>query len=484
MVRRLAVVPMTQPRAVLYGRVSAVMGRGDDLTSPELQEHVVREYCLRRGYQPTAWLCDVDRTGQSWSRRQVEHAVKMIEAREAEVIVVPRWSRFTRNLRDYVIQTARIEAAGGRLESALEEADPATAAGLLQRDLFAILAQWESRKLGEAWKETHQRRWREGLPHHMGPRMGYRIEDGRYQIDPVEGPIVVELFTRYLNGTGIASLSLWLADRGVMSPVTGRPWTPRGLRYWLDSGFAAGLLHVGDDHIPGVQPALIDQRTWKAFLEARRRRVGTPPRLISPTTALSGLVYCGSCGQRMRIKDSSPRQGLRGYLYQCESRVACASRASMVRSKVEAAVKDWLGLLATEASARGAAAVSRQATLAVSKADRAQLVRELARIEKAIISNRAEHLLGDYTVAERDAVDVMLREQKLSVEVRLQRLADDAPPVLPSARSILLLLDQWDSLPPDQANRLIRTMIRRVWVDRRPGWRLNEVRITPTWEPS
>src|SRR5690349_11173396 len=110
-----------QQRAVMYGRVSAVMGRGDDLTSPELQEHVTRNYCARRGYEPVTWLCDVDLSGRSWSRRQVEQAVRMVEEHEADVIVVPRWSRFTRNLRDYVMQTARVEAAGGRVESALEE---------------------------------------------------------------------------------------------------------------------------------------------------------------------------------------------------------------------------------------------------------------------------------------------------------------------------------------------------------------------------
>src|ERR1700742_1126759 len=172
---------LARPRAVLYGRVSAVMGRGEELTSPELQEHVVRNYCQRHAYEPVEWLCDVDLSGRSWSRRQTERAVRMIEAHEADVIVVPRWSRFTRNLRDYVMHTARVEAAGGRVESALEETDPATAAGLLQRDLFAILAQWESRKIGEQWKETHQRRLREGLPHRMAPRTGYRIVKGRYR---------------------------------------------------------------------------------------------------------------------------------------------------------------------------------------------------------------------------------------------------------------------------------------------------------------
>jgi hypothetical protein len=137
-----ASVPPAEPRAVLYGRVSAVMGRGDGLTSPELQKRVTRDYASRRGYDAISWVCDVDRTGNSWSRRQVEQAVKTIEAGDAEVIVVPRWSRFTRNLRDYVIQIARIEAAGGWLESAQEETDPTTAAGLFQRDLFVV--HWRS----------------------------------------------------------------------------------------------------------------------------------------------------------------------------------------------------------------------------------------------------------------------------------------------------------------------------------------------------
>lgn len=112
------------------------------------------------------------------------------------------------------------------MESALEETDPATATGLLQRDLFAILAHWESRKIGEQWKETHQRRIREGLPHHMSPRLGYRIVKGRYRRHPIEGPIVTELCHRYLDGNGIVTLTHWLAEQGILSRVTQQWWSP------------------------------------------------------------------------------------------------------------------------------------------------------------------------------------------------------------------------------------------------------------------
>lgn len=350
----------TQPvRAVMYGRVSAVMGRGEDLTSPELQEHVVRNYCARRGYEPLVYLCDVDLSGRSWSRRQVEQAVRMVEAKEADVIVVPRWSRFTRNLRDYVMQTARVEAARGRVESALEETDPATAAGLLQRDLFAILAQWESRKIGEQWKETHARRVREGLPHHMMPRMGYRIVKGRYRRHPVEGPIVAELYQRYLDGAGMVSLTRWLEDRGVLSLRTGGRWSGTGLQLMMSSGFAAGLLHVGDSHVPGCHVPLISQGVWEAYRRTRAQRwEGSTLRMGAAPAGLQGLVFCGSCGRQMRLKDewSDKHERMRGYLYVCSNSSFCARRGCITRTRLEAHVRDWLAELGDNSAARASGA--------------------------------------------------------------------------------------------------------------------------------
>lgn len=479
--RALAAVPETAPRAVLYGRVSAVMGRGDDLTSPELQEHVVREYCVRRGYDPVSWTCDVDMTGRSWSRRSVEQAVKMIEAGEADVIVVPRWSRFTRNLRDYVIQTARIEAAGGRIESALEETDPATAAGLLQRDLFAILAQWESRVKGEQWKETHERRRRSGLPHNMAKRCGYQIEDGRYVIDPEVGPRVTELYERYLNGAGIAGLCHWLGSVGVFSPQTGKKWTPRGLRLFMENGFAAGLLHVGDTYIPGAQEPLISKEIWEAYGQARRQRRGVPPRLMAPSSALSGIVYCGACNQRMRLKHDG-NTGKPGYMFICEVNVQCENRAAVTRKPLEEHVKSWLQTIADEGDVRADAEAAQRASATVNKVDRTQLLRELTKVDKAIVQNRADHLLGSYSVAERDSVDALLREQKINLEERLLELRDSEPGKLPPVDLIRHLLANWDGIPAATLNQLIRQVIHRVEVLRLPGWRQKTITLRPVWE--
>ena len=249
------------------------------------------------------------------------------------------------------MQTARVEAAGGRVESALEETDPATAAGLLQRDLFAILAQWESRKIGEQWKETHQRRNREGLPHMMHPRMGYRIVRGRYRRHPTEGPVVTELYNRYLDGSGIVALTHWLAGQGVTSPRTGQRWSGRGLQLMMASGFPAGLLHVGDGYLPGCHTPLISQQVWEAYNRVRLERwEGSTLRMGAAPAGLQGLVYCGSCGRQMRLKDewSTTRERMRGYLYVCSNGSFCALRACITRTRLEGHVRQWISRLAEE----------------------------------------------------------------------------------------------------------------------------------------
>ena len=71
------------------------MGRGDDLTSPELQERLARDHCGCRGYDPLRWVRDVDMNGRFGSTRA---GLRMIDAGEEELIVVPTWFRFTRHL--------------------------------------------------------------------------------------------------------------------------------------------------------------------------------------------------------------------------------------------------------------------------------------------------------------------------------------------------------------------------------------------------
>lgn len=459
--------------------------RGDELTSPELQEHQVREYCARRGYEVISWLCDVDMTGRSWSRRQIESAVKRIEAGEADLIVVPRWSRFTRNLRDYVIQTARIEAAGGRLESALEETDPATAAGLLQRDLFAVLAQWESRLKGEQWKETHQRRRDAGHPHNNRPRLGYLYQDHQYVVNPAEVAIVEELYSRYLQGMGWRPLARWLGSQGIRSKYNpGAEWSHHGVMGMMDTGFAAGFIRAYGQSLPGVHEPIIDLDTWAQYLEARKGRHYVAPRHVTPTTALASLMVCEGCNARMMIRSGGKSQQYgRRYWYGCMRWPDCPSRAGVTRARAERFVQGWLRELMGESARRTALRVVRDANSALKSIDRTALLDKLAEVEAGLDTLEEQFLLRRYTAERRDRLAARLEAQRDGLITRLAETAERPAPKLPDPDTIGVMLEVWDEMPVAELNLWLKSLIRQVRVERIPKTKnASLMQVVATWD--
>ncbi|MEB0303633.1 hypothetical protein, partial [Mucilaginibacter sp. 5C4] len=79
--------------------------------------------------------------------------------------------------------------------------DTTNSSGRFARGILAELAAFESERAGEQWQETHRRRWRNGLPHSGRPRFGYTYDKSTfYSIDPETGPIVAEMYARYIAG--------------------------------------------------------------------------------------------------------------------------------------------------------------------------------------------------------------------------------------------------------------------------------------------
>lgn len=476
-------VPDRPLHAVIYVRVSKVGGR-EELLSPELQETACRDFCARRGYAVVGEpLVDLDRTGRSWSRRQIEQAVRQVEAGEVDVIVCYRWSRFSRNLRDYVVQVARIEAAGGRVEAAQEETDPATAAGLLQRDLFAVLAQWEARLKGEQWKEVLDRRRAAGLPPtgRRRPPLGYVKAARSWVSDPDTSPLVVELYRRYMAGAGWHTLAGWLATRGVLNPETGRPFSHRGVQTYLDSGWAAGLLHTeAGEYLPAVHEPIIDGTTWQSYLAARAVRRTVPARLVAPRTALSGLIRCDGCGLRVWLK-SDAYYGA-AYRFACTTR-HCRRKAHVSRRRAEAAVRARIGEVAGEMASEAAVAQGR-AVAAVSRAEIARLNREVARIDRALTEQAKDRLrdVGMPAAALAAALEELTVERDLLVAELGKLRARVAP--RPSRRRLADLLGEWEGMAagdPAALNRLLSSLLGEVRVVKPERGRCSVV-VRMVWE--
>ncbi|OAZ40911.1 hypothetical protein A9Z40_02935 [Microbacterium arborescens] len=471
----------------------------EESISLEVQEHSAREHCARQGYEVVRVEADPGISGRSWKQRKgVQAALGAIEAGEADVIVVWRWSRLSRSRRDWAVAADQADLAGGRIESATEPNDQ-TAAGRFARGVMTELAAFESERIGEQWSEARAHRVARGLPSTGGPRFGYRIVDRAYVPDPVTGPVLAELYALYLGGQGSSQLTRMLNDRGIPHGRTeGRRWAYQDTLRVLDAGFAAGLLvktaprprgqsNVGQKHLPvwerefrpGAHEPLIDRATWDAYVAARRARTKTRVRRGAPM--LSGLLVCLDCGGPMHGNTYQGRQ-----LYVCSrgSTFSGHRQVSIFGSMIEPGVEAWLFEMADDLSTRAAAVeqtaahaervdmTARRAQQQLAKIDE-RLLQLTLRLADGTITESAYRLAAEALEVERaDATDRLHRSRRNPVR--------EAAPAGVSRD----LVRQWPSMTSEVRNAVLRPLIARIEV--RPalhrGERAQRWRIVPAFE--
>ncbi|WP_367132290.1 MULTISPECIES: recombinase family protein [Streptomyces] len=158
------------------------------------------------------------------------------------------------------------------------------------------------------------------------------------EIDPVAALIIRDVAERILaDETGTvtcATEAARLTRAGVLSPAdhravmygrkpSGRIWTPKTLKGILTSEAALGLLMhnqrpvIGPNgHAIRLAPPLWDRATRDALIEKTApKRTGS--RAPKGTQLLSGISFCGNCGQRLYIAGRTGPQ----HAYGCTARV-------------------------------------------------------------------------------------------------------------------------------------------------------------------
>lgn len=474
---QLRAVPDRVVRAVAYVRVSK---ERDGMISPELQLSAIERHCQGLGYEIVETLTDLDLSGQFWRRRQVEQAVGMIEAGAADVLVVWKLSRVARNRKDWVLAVDRVEGAGGRLESATEPMDTTTSSGRFARGMMAELAAFESERLGESWKETHERRVQQGKPANGKPRYGYQYDkENGFTPDPVQGPILAELYTRYLAGQSVYSLVKFLND-GPTRPSTGYGvssdglWSARTVRRILDQGFGAGFITRHGERLPGIHEPVITQEQWEEYL-ARRETRRVKRSSERSTYLLSGLIRC-SCGSRMNA-------GLFGSAQQPKYRCKAAAEKQahtggyVMVEYVERVVLEQLTEWAEAVDRESAEAAKMVAKTKSNTSKAADLSKQVVKLDARLDQLTVKMLDGTvpqdtYTRLRDDLLKQKADAQKAFAEAKAA-VAKPATDLLPE------LVADWQLLPADMRRDILSRLIQYVEVT--PGRPRSKVVVHPLW---
>lgn len=488
--KRLHPVPDRPPRALGLVRVSK---ERDGMIAPEVQRVAISDYAAARGYQITGWLEGIDESGSrassAWWPR-LDQAVASIEDHEYDLVIVWKYSRIARHRLRWAVAIDRVEEAGGRIESATEQVDTTTSTGRFTRGMLAELQAFEAERIGEVWKSVHKNRIDNGRPANGKPRFGYAY-DAEMKLhvpDPETGPVLADLYRRYVAGESVYQLVRWLNAHGYETvPGYGKkgtgPWSDRSLRRVLDSGFASGRFMVAGELRDGIHEPLITGGLWQAYRDARRVRAARPARTERSQYLLSGLVRCARCGGPMVAGQYGTRREAK---YRCkngkESGPEVCVGGYVTAAFVEAAVLDWLQDLASEVDQERDTALAAGARLASVRSQADRLARAITRIEgemrQLALSNAKAPMPAQVfasTLAE-------LNEQR----DRLVTAHEDAmvstrrTPVDPAAVA-RGLVESWGTRPVEHRREVLRDLIQPVRVRTgRPRAEIAAVR--GTWE--
>ncbi|GHJ27036.1 integrase [Streptomyces hygroscopicus subsp. sporocinereus] len=495
----------------------------EEKISPELQRDAIMQWAKRTGRCIIAWIEDLDVSGRHF-KRKIMQCIERVEAGEARGVAVWRYSRFGRDRTGNAINLARLQQAGGELESATEPVDASTAIGRFQRGMILEFSAFESDRAGEQWRETHDhRRYKLRLPAQGRKRFGYvwhrrydattgTLQKERYEPDETVGPVVAELFRDYVAGNGFGVLTGKLNRVGYRT-TQGTLWSTETLSRYMDSGFAAGLLFVHAPecrcrktdgscsnrvHIQGAHEELIDFDLWQAYQQRRKEVKETAPRSRNGIYELTGLPKCAQCRKGTSL-NAIERDGaiVPGFAYRCSARAKSGALACegvyVHRERVEKEVFDWLK---REAAAGIDKAPPTDATpvrdLAAEQAEniraRARAQADVDKQRQALARLRADKNANpdDYGPGEYEDAVAEIRKKQAAAQAILDNIPEvEAPPNRAEFVPLVVgTVEEWPTLDTRERNMIYRKLIRRVALIRNgPGSDNAEIKIHPVWEP-
>lgn len=304
--------------AAIYLRQSVTKGSAEDSTSLAVQEDQCRAWCVANGYAVVGVFSDPDTSGAKVATVDRPGWRAML-ATTHQAVVVYKFDRLSRDEADSAVTRGALAAQGKRLVSATEGEDPMTAG------ILSVVAAQFSRQHAERTSLARAKNLATGravggsvpygykrMPNPAGP--GYV-----YVQDPAEIEYVKGMVERARRGDTVHSIRLWLNAVGApprraaswttwttVSRILHHPFLFGGTPYNPGAGGqtktrGAGLLTDERGRVV-IRPelAVMSRADWTTMV-ARLDADDTPQNRpyaarVHTSNLLSGLVYCGPCG--------------------------------------------------------------------------------------------------------------------------------------------------------------------------------------------
>ena len=386
-------IVMEIKNVILYCRVSTEeQEKGSSLN---WQEDYLRRYCEMKHYNVVA-VYKEDKSAKSGFKKRTEFQalMKFCKAHKHEIdyVLVYRWDRYSRNLKEALINLDYFEKLGIEVNSVEQNIDFNASDYITMLSLYISMAQSEDTKISRRTKEGIHASLEKGKCTYKAPR-GYinrQIDDEHkyVEIDKEKAPIIREMFAE--------------VAKGVYTPCYIQKLFARRGHYIHKNSFLKMLrnrFYVGEIYVPeykdqkigtipahyvkGLHEPLIDRDTFEKVQSIVDKKYR--PKLTKrthPDVFLRQYLRCPQCGATM-TGSASTGNGGKYYYYHC------SKDAKHLRCRADKANDDFARYLSALIPNYAIISLYREVIRDIQGESRIVSQSQIAKVEEEILQHEA-----------------------------------------------------------------------------------------------
>ncbi len=443
---------------------------------------------------------DPGRSGKDTNRPELQKMLTAIRRKEINLVMVTELSRLSRNTKDFCEMWEFFQEHDCEFNSLREKFDTTNAAGEMMLHMMMNFAQFERRQTAERISASFRDRAERGLYNGGSIPLGYLPDEnktGRLKIDPDEAELVRTAFKAFLDKGTLSLAARWLNDNGYRIHQKARPGGRPRISHFMHAtlhGVLRNKSYVGvrvykttegKKEVKAAWPAIIDEVMFNRVQELLNKNYKRkkPDRENRYPYLLTGLIYCGVCGDRLCGKSAWGKR----------KKIPYYEHAWMTKKHQELSVKNNScrphripGTLAEEVVWSAVKNVLSRPQTALELIEEVKVIHsknsdrdEFGRIKKKIqgVSAQMDVLAERLAELPKDvpAIPIYKQMQKLEAtkrefedmldKTKKKDLAGEIPVELSTYEEFLEMIRSWgkvEVLPPELKRRIISKMIDRI----------------------
>lgn len=325
----------TSFRCAIYTRKSTEEGLDQAFNSLDAQREACAAYIRSQG--GLGWKLiskhydDGGISGGTMERPALKALLEDINRKSIDTVVVYKIDRLTRSLMDFSKIVEVFDRHDVSFVSITQQFNTTTSMGRLTLNVLLSFAQFEREVTSERIRDKIAASKKKGMWMGGPVPMGYRVEQKRLVIEPIEASLVQRLFDLYLEIGSAPRLKERADELGLITPRRrtrngesgSRPFS-LGHLYWIFSN----PVYVGDVHHkgntwPGQHEPIIARDLWDAVQKKLHDNKTEVKMRTASTSLLAGLLF-DETGDR--LSPSHAVSSGRRYRYYVSRRLVQARR--------------------------------------------------------------------------------------------------------------------------------------------------------------